>query len=360
MVTPVKSRFLLPSVVMARSLTCGLVCILVFGLGSPLAAQAAPKTDVIHLKNGDRLTGEIKSLFRGKLELSTDHMDTVLIEWDQIQEIESNTSQSIELTNGTRFFGPLDKPESENAVRIDTAEGAVSVDTLDVIAMYPVEAGFWQRLDLSVNFGFSWDKSSQVGKYSFGMDAMWRDPRFITRGSFVSETTTQDGQDDSQRTLLTANHMRFMGNKHFRAVFGNLEQNHELGIDLRSLVGAGYGILPIRSQRTLLGLMAGLAVNREVPSEGESEANVELVGSALYDYFFYSHPERRINVEFNVYPSLTDGGRYRANLDTSFIVELFKDLYWDLSIYGSYDNEPLSADGSKSDYGFTSSLGYSF
>jgi len=272
----------------------------------------------------------------------------------------SDTSQSVELTNGTRFFGPLAKPKNENAVRIDTEQGEVSMDSLDVIAMYPVEAGFWQRLDLSVSLGFSWDKSSQVGKYSLGMDAMWRDPRFITRASFVSETTTQDGQDDSQRTMLTANYMRFMGNKHFRAVFGNLEQNHELGIDLRSLAGAGLGILPIRSQRSLFGLMAGLAVNREVPSSGESESNVELVGSALYDYFFYSHPERRINVEFNVYPSLTDGGRYRANLDTSFIVELFKDLYWDLSVYGSYDNEPLSLDGSKSDYGINSSLGYSF
>ena len=326
----------------------------------PSLVHAAPKTDIVFLKNGDRITGEVKSLLRGKLEFKTDHMDTVLIEWDQIEQIVSDTSQSVELANGTRFFGPLEKPASENAVMVKTEEGEVTVDSLDVVAMYQVEAGFWQKLDLSVQFGVSWDKSSEVGKYSFGMDAMWRDPRFITRGSFVSETTTQEGQDDSQRTLLGLNHMRFMGNKNFRAFFGNLEQNHELGIDLRSLAGVGYGILPIRSQRSLLGLMAGVAVNREVPSDGESESNVELVASFLFDYFLYSHPERHFDVEFSVYPSVTDGGRYRATLDTSFNVELIKDFYWEMAVYGSYDNEPLSADASHSDYGISSSLGYDF
>ena len=34
--------------------------------------QAAPKTDIIVFLNGDRLTGEIKGLEKGRLELSTD------------------------------------------------------------------------------------------------------------------------------------------------------------------------------------------------------------------------------------------------------------------------------------------------
>ena len=159
-----------------------------------VTVAAAPKTDIVYLKNGDRITGEVKSLLRGQLEFKTDDMGTVLIEWDKIEQIVSKTSQSVELSNGTRFFGPLAKPEDDDALRIKTEQGEVSVDTLDVISMYPVEAGIWERFDFDVKFGFSWDKSSRVGKYSLGMDAMWRDPRFITRASFVSETTTQEEQ----------------------------------------------------------------------------------------------------------------------------------------------------------------------
>ena len=42
-------------------------------------AVAAPKTDVVVLKNGDKITGEVKTLERGRLEFSTDSMGTVYI-----------------------------------------------------------------------------------------------------------------------------------------------------------------------------------------------------------------------------------------------------------------------------------------
>ena len=43
------------------------------------------KTDVVILKNGDHVSGEIKSLERGKLSLSTDSMGTVKIEWEDVE-----------------------------------------------------------------------------------------------------------------------------------------------------------------------------------------------------------------------------------------------------------------------------------
>ena len=325
-----------------------------------LSIQAAPKTDVIVLKNGDKVTGEIKSLVRGQLELSTDHMGTVLIEWVEVAQVVSNTGQAIELTNGTRFYGSLAKPETESYVRINSEDGAIGVDSKDIISMYPVEASTWDRLDLSASLGFSWDKASEVGKYSLGIGAQWRDPRFITRSNFQTDITTQQDQDDSQRTVFTISHMRFTKNKRFRGIFGNLESNDELGINLRTLVGAGYGWIPIRSQRTLLTLMAGLDVNRETPDNGDSETQIEAVGSLLWDYFLFSHPERNVQVMFSVYPSLSDVGRYRASFDTVMKVELIKDLYFKISAYAGYDSDPISITASQSDYGITSGLGYKF
>ncbi|HKX57358.1 MAG TPA: DUF481 domain-containing protein, partial [Xanthomonadales bacterium] len=319
------------------------LCLAVFLLlCMQLPAMAAPKTDVVRLKNGDKVTGEIKSLLKGQLELLTDHMGTILIEWEQVDEVVSNTGQSIELTDGTRLFGALQKPDTQNIVRINTTEGTVGVASDDIIYMYPVEAGFWGRLDLSARLGFSWDKSSKVGKYSVGLDSKWRDPRFLTRANFQTDITTQERIDDSQRTVFNLNHMRFLQNKRFRGVFGNLESNDELGIELRTLAGAGYGWIPVRSQRTLLTLMAGLAVNREHPDEGDVEAQLEAVGTLIWDYYLFAYPERNISLNFSVFPSLTDSGRYRANLDTVMKIELFKDLFFDITAYASYDNRPVS------------------
>ncbi len=327
-----------------------------------LASEAvqAEKTDVLYLQNGDRITGEIKSLFRGKLEFKTDHMGTIFIEWDDIREIVSTTGHAIELANGQRFFGPLKKSENTDTLLVNTKEGAVGLNTLDVITMYPVEAGFWDRLDLSASLGFSWDKGSNVGKYNLGVDAVYRRAESMTRARLSTELTTQDRGDDTTRSDVNFSQTIFMLNKRFRVYFGNLEQNDELGVDLRALVGAGYGWVPIRSQRNWFSLAAGLDINREFPSTGDIETNLEAAGMLVYEYYKYSNPERSLKVHLTVFPSITDFGRWRATFKTDFSFEMVEDFFWKLDFYADYDSRPISTDGASSDYGVISSIAYKF
>jgi hypothetical protein len=341
--------------IMARSLV-----LLSLLIGS--AAAWAAKTDVVYLKNGDRVTGEVKSLDRAKLEFSTDHMGTVFIEWQDILQIVSDTGQTVELTNGQRFYGPLGKPESEDMVVVNTEQGPVSVSTLDVVTMYPVESGFWDRLDVSADVGFSWDKASDVGKYTIGFDAELRNPRFLSRASFMSEVTTQSDRQDTTRAILEASHYVFRRNKRYHAFWGNLERNDGTGIDLRALFGAGYGFVPLRNQRNWLTLGAGLTVNNEVPTEGESQTSLEAAGTLRYSYYKYSDPERSFNTYLTIFPSLTESGRWRATFNTDFRLEFLSDLFWKLTFYASYDNRPVSEEAgtSETDYGITSSFAYKF
>jgi hypothetical protein len=323
-------------------------------------AVRAEKTDIVYLQNGDRITGEVKSLYRGKLEFSTDHMGTVYIEWEDIREIISTTGQAVELTNGQRFYGPLQKSDNADMLLVNTAQGVVGVGTLDVVDMYPVEAGFWQRLDLSASLGFSWDKGSSVGKYNIGLDLEYRDPRFVTRAQLSSEVTTQKGRDDTTRAQLSFSHMRFRRNKRYTDVFADLSSNDELGVDLRALLGAGYGWAPIRSNRNWFSLAAGLDVNHEIPTEGEEETNLEAVGMLSYEYYKYSNPERKFSTRLVVFPSITDFGRWRADFTTDFRLEFVDDLFWVLEVFANFDSDPVSTIGSNSDYGAISSLAYKF
>jgi len=333
---------------------------LLFVLASFCLPAWAAKTDIVYLKNGDRVTGEVKNLERGKLEFKTDHMGTVQIDWEDILEVVSSTGQTVELANGQRFYGPLAKSENPDMVMVNTDVGSVGVSTEDVVSMYPVEAGFWDRLDISADLGFSWDKASNVGKYSVGVQTELRSTRFISRASFSSEITTQHGREDTNRSNLNAMHNVFHPNKRFHAIFGNIENNNEIGLDLRALVGAGYGVVPFRNQRHWLALGGGLAASHEIPTSGEQQENLEATGLLSYDYFKYSAPERSFTTTMAVFPSLSDWGRWRANLDTNFRFELVSDLYWRMSLYISYDSDPIVADASSSDYGLTSSLGYKF
>lgn len=327
-------------------------------LASPPAMAA--KNDIVVLKNGDKITGEVKSLLRGRLQFKTDSMGTVWIEWEDIQAVISDTSQSVELANGQRFFGPLTKSENSEMVAINTEQGQVGVGMMDVVAMYPVEATFWKRLDLRTSLGFSWDKASSVGKYNVGLTTEYLNPDSVTRGGFSAEVTTQEGEDDTRRANANINHMRFRENKRFTSYFGTLESNKELGIDLRSLVGIGYGWIPIRSNHNWFLLSAGIDINHEIPVEGDEETNLEGVGMISYEYFQYSEPERSFKSTLSVYPSLTDMGRWRADFTTNLDIEFVQDFFWIFSIFANYDSDPLSTDEdtSKSDYGVVSSLAY--
>ena len=55
-----------------------------------MPAVAADATDIVIFDNGDRLTGEVKSLERGRLRFKTDATDTISIEWDNVAFLKSD------------------------------------------------------------------------------------------------------------------------------------------------------------------------------------------------------------------------------------------------------------------------------
>ena len=320
----------------------------------------AQKTDVLYMKNGDKITGEIKALESGQLRLSTDYAGTIVIEWSEILKVISDKGHTIEMVDGRILYGSLSASEDPGEIAVVTPEGELKVKEVQVVTMYPVKTGFWNKVNGSLEFGLAYDKSSNVGKYSVYADAAYRTVRQDTSVRFNSIFTTQADQKNTQRTLLDGSHLTRLPEKRFRSYFASLEHNDELGLDLRSLLGIGYGYSPVRSNKNWLDLTAGLAYNWEQPISGTSTTNLEAVLALDYRYYQYRSPQRSFNVRLQLYPSITDGGRYRAMFDTDFRLELYKDLYWSLRYYASYDSRPLSTGAENIDYGINTSVGVKF
>ena len=87
---------------MSRAAWRGVLLAAVIGGATPLPAQ---KTDVVVLPNGDRITGEIKGVSRGKLDYSTDDAGRISIEWEKIVRVTSRQSYEVTLRSGQRLFG---------------------------------------------------------------------------------------------------------------------------------------------------------------------------------------------------------------------------------------------------------------
>lgn len=342
------------------------VSLVFFLILSPLCpAAAGEKTDVITLNNGDYLTGEIKNMDFGRLRLSTDSMDTVYIEWNDIVQVISKRSFEVELETGFRLFGSL-AAAPEPGKLIVVGEGwTEAFEMAKVVRITPIEDTFWDRIDGSVSLGLSYTKSSAVGQYNFDGRAYYRTrERQIDLSLSTINTRTKDqtgAHETTKRADLTSNYWHFWGNRWFTRGGISLQRNDELGIDLRVLAGGAGGRHLIQTNRTRFSALAGLVVNREWVAGSEPDGtSVEGVIGAQFSAFTYSTPKTDISTTLSAFPSITESGRYRIEFDCRLNREIVADFFVNLTGYVSYDSEPPSAEASKSDYGTVFGIGYSF
>ena len=116
-----------------------------------------------------------------------------------------------------------------------------------------------------------------------------------------------------------------------------------------------------RSSIRELWLGIGLAASREEFTADESGDNHgEVALSLRYNAFHFDDPELQLSAEFIFFSSLTISGRERMELTADVGRELVSDLFWLLSIYGSFDSKPVGTDAEKEDIAVVASLGWKF
>jgi hypothetical protein len=328
-------------------------------LAAPRPAVAA-KSDVVVLRNGDRITCEVKILQRGKLQVKTDDMGTVDIEWDKIREITANGLFEVEDTRGRLFFGSLRPGPGDSELDIVGLARTTTLGLPAVVRVQEIKTSFWKRLSGSLDAGFSYTSSSRLAQFNLDSRLTFRRPTFQLELRASSIVTRQPDAPQTQRGSADFGYVRFRENR--QTVFGlvSLEQNRELGYDLRAGLRGGWGRYLVRSQGNELLAGIGLNANREVPVEGDPTENLEALIVLNWANFAYSTPKTDVEIGLLVFPSLTSWGRWRFELDARIKRELFKDFFVSAKGYDSFDSDPATAGASRNDWGVTFGLGYSF
>lgn len=322
------------------------------------ATGLAAKTDVVILKNGDKITGEIKRVQAGLLEFSTDTMGTVYIEWRFIADVFSNTNQSIDTVDGRRYLGKLTPLEEGDVIGIQTPTELIELPADELFSAWPVQATFWDRSDLDVSVGLDYQKSTDITDFTLSADWTHRRPDRLTEASLRSTMTKQPDDTDQKRSQLQVAHQYALPNNRFKALLGNVETNESLGLDFRVYAGGVFGNYLIRRSDGWLSVAYGLVGIQEDFSDGTSQTGLEGIGNVTVNYFRFADPERSLTSRLTVFPSITESGRFRSDFRTTFKLEFIDDLFWSMEAYYQSDNEP-SQGAAKSDYGITTSLGWS-
>jgi hypothetical protein len=330
------------------------------GLLAAPAARAAPKVDILVLRNGTRVVGEIRSMSRGKLELKTDDMGTLQIEWGKVAQVTAPEFFEVEDMEGGLYFGTLGPGPAEGALEVAADWGVSSLLLLRVARIELVRSRFWQRFRGSVDLGASYTSATELLELTGDGELEFRRPRFEAKAQGDAVLTQQPEVQDTRRSSLGVGYARLLPNRHRFFTQGTVEQNRELGFDLRSSLLGGWGYMLARSQRNELVGGAGLALNREKPLEGESTTNAEATVGFDWANFAYDFPNTDIRVTTFGYLGLSQWGRFRLESNVILRREVISNLYVGVKGYESYDSHPATEGASKNDWGLSLTLGYSF
>ncbi len=320
----------------------------------------AQKTDVVRLANGDRFTGEVKGVKKGQLELSTDDAGTIYLEWVKIASVESPRQFDVTAADGRRLFGSL-VAGSPGTVIVHEAIEDVSLQTTDVTTIIPIGAGFWKRIDGSLDLGFSYTRSSHIAQTTFNSNTVYRVPAFEARvtGSATLTKSDDEGTSDDRGTVQ-ASYIRFRGPRLFVGAGGGFESNQSLGLTLRSQLAGVVGTRLVNSNRAQMAISGGLSGNNEQNVDTDPTKNLEGLLTFRTSYYAYDHPKTNFDAGFQYYPSLSNWGRQRIQLDASGRREVWSDVFVSVSMFDTFDSRPPSADADRNDVGVVLSFGWTY
>jgi hypothetical protein len=318
-------------------------------------------TDVVDMKNGDRITGEIKSYEEGRLFVSAPEGD-INIKWNKIVGIRSMKVFEIETTTGEHLLGTLAPSDPAGKLSLLVEGGkTLTLDFFDVVRITPIYQTFFRRIDGSFDLGANYTHASDLLQFNVSADAVYKKPKFVVLTDMSIFYSRQNGETTSQRGTLKFSYLALRPHRWVYGALVGFENNLDLGLQLRSTAGLFVGRFVVLRNQTNVVVTAGLMGNHEKGTSGEVDNNLEGAVDARYSTFTYDYPKIWFDAYLRVVPGITDAPRFRVDANVKLKREVVvKDLYLSVSLFYNYDSVPPSTHAVKSDWGPVVSIGWTF
>ncbi|HKR12714.1 MAG TPA: DUF481 domain-containing protein [Pyrinomonadaceae bacterium] len=320
--------------------------------------------DVVVLRNGDRLTGEIKGLQRGELRVKSDYMaEAVRLDWAKVERLDSKSTFMIWLVDGklvTDVMRVLPNANGTASFEIGNSHTAIRVNKLDVIRITPVDKGFWRRLEGSIDFGFSFTSGNDQYQTQLAATTTYRAGDQSFTASVDSTFSGQPQGESTRRNQFSFDYRKQLGKRWYVGGVFDLLQSDQQSLDLRTSVGGLVGFNLKQTEYTRLSVYGGVVGTREKYSTivGKPE-DTNADGLTGVDFATFRFSRTDIRSRFSLFPSFTTPGRMRMQATSDLRIKLVKDLWWGFHIYENFDSKPpVRAD--KNDLGVSTSLGWKF
>jgi putative salt-induced outer membrane protein YdiY len=326
--------------------------------------------DQVVMKNGDRVTGSIVKQDGKTITIKTDNFGVVTAPWEQVASVQSDKPVNVVLKDGKTLVGALGA--SDGKVEVATSAAKVDVAPGEVTAMRNAdEQKAYERM-LHPGLLELWSGSGSLGWA--GANGNAKTLTYTTSANAARVTTTDktsvyfnsieasalvDGKSASTAQAVRAG----IGYDHnfsprlFVNTFNDYEYDKFQSLDLRVVIGGGFGFHAVKGERASLGLVGGADYTHATFSTPLVRNAAEAYWGDDYSLKF-TGPSSLIQ-SFRMFNDLSDTGSYRMNFDLAISTRLKKRIAWNVALNDRYLSNPVP--GRKSnDWTYTTGLGATF
>lgn len=328
-------------------------------LAAPAAARE--KLDSIRLTNGDQISCEIVALQSGYVQADTSGFGDVEIERAKIAALVSIQYFEVELADGRRIVATLDEGASPGriALHIDNAP-MIEVPFEEVFQIRQLGSRIWNSAMGRLNIGLSFGSVNHESNYSLDAAVTFSAKRFRWLNG-LQETRSDDSSSEvTERTQAYSQLEVPVGRRFALAGRGAWERNSELDLDSRITASGVFLWLPWRSDHGRFGAGLGVAQSEEKYTQGGSHSvtmGVVYLGVEAYRFGPYG---TRLVAEASYLPALSGETRHRVELRGTFTQKIASDFNISVSPFYSFDSRTPIEGLENEDWGFISSVGWSF
>lgn len=339
------------------------LAVLVFA-GSALASE-------VTLTNGDRLSGNIVAETEDSVTLETEYLGKITIMRKFIDRIAKDREAGTGPNNAAAATATAAKPKADSKPPADGSVKAAkeNVNARPAPPFKPTPRrlfggrymGLTTGWDGNVNVGFSYTSgNSNNTTMTTGLRAVkagGRDNLTVYVRSLWNNTKSSGRRTTTQNAFWGgARYDRNIGDNFFGFVSYDFERDSPKKLNFRSVAGGGVGRHMLKSKRTELDLLSGLAWNRTWQFGENTDTPEMLFGTALKHKF---HERLKLQKSFTFYQNVTDRREYRFLFDATLSADVTKRIGIFLTFGDRFNNDPIGT-ARKNDFLFTTGMKWNF
>jgi len=326
--------------------------------------------DTVILKNGDRATGAIIKKEGANLTVKTENMGSLVIPWDKIQSIVTESSLNVVLTGGKTVQGVFSM--KDNDAEVISAGETIKVSAADITFLRnDAEQKAYERL-LNPGWLNLWTGTGSFGiagtfgnaktaTYTAGLNAgrVTRKDKTTLYFSAITASAMVDGVDkdtaESVRGGVSYNHN--LNSRLFYNAFNDYEYDRFQNLDLRFVIGGGLGYQIVNTDRQRLDFQAGVSYNHSKFNQLPSRDFGEIYWGDEYRLKLSSATS--LVQSFRMFHNITDPGPYRMNLDLDLNTKIFRWLSWKVSVSDRFLSDPVPGN-KRNDFLYTTGVVFNY